>query len=65
MHRVENLQFAGLRPFFIALGNKDRFEIMRLLAGGPKTVTDIYKRLNFKQTKVSNDLRRFRKFLFS
>lgn len=57
---MKDLQFTRLQPFFIALGNKDRFEIMRLLASGPKTVTEVYKMLKFKQTKASNDLRRLR-----
>lgn len=60
MQRMKDLQFARLQPFFVALGNKDRFEIMRLLATGPKTVTEVYETLHFKQTKVSNDLRRLR-----
>ena len=57
---MKDLEFTRLRPFFVALGNKDRFAIMRLLASGPKTVTEIYETLDFKQTKVSNDLKRLR-----
>jgi|GEM_PF-5755955 len=57
---MDDSQFARLQPFFIAFGNKDRFEILRLLASGPKTVTELYTTLGHKQTKTSNDLRSLR-----
>ncbi len=43
--------------FFKAISNKTRFEIIALLRGGPKSVTDICKRLGFEQSRVSHNLK--------
>ena len=46
------------RLFFNAFSNDTRFEIVRLLKNGrPKNVTEIYKSLGFKQSRVSRNLK--------
>ena len=55
--KKSSIQFKHIKPFFTALGNETRFEIIRLVAVRPRTVTDICEVLHYKQTKISNDLR--------
>jgi len=43
--------------FFKAFANKTRLEIINLLKAGPLTVTEISKKLNFEQSRVSHNLR--------
>lgn len=43
--------------FFKAFSNKTRFEIIRLLRKGPKSVTEICKELGFGQSRVSHNLK--------
>lgn len=43
--------------FFKAFSNKTRFEIIRLLRKGPRSVTDICKELKFEQSRVSHNLK--------
>ncbi len=43
--------------FFKAFSNKTRFEIIRLLRKGQKSVTEICKELKFEQSRVSHNLR--------
>lgn len=51
------MKFEHIKPFFTALGNETRFEIVQLVAERPRTVTDICKSLHCRQTKISNDLK--------
>jgi len=55
--KTVSVQFERVKPFFNALGNETRFEIMRLVAEQPRTVTDICKALDCNQTKISNDMK--------
>jgi len=43
--------------FFKAFSNNTRFEIIRLLKKGPKSVTEICKELGFEQSRVSHNLK--------
>ena len=53
MSKTEYTRFLG------TLANKDRFSIIQLLyREGPLNVTQIYKKLKFKQSTVSNHLKR-------
>lgn len=46
------------RLFIRAMSNITRFEIVNLLkTDGPKTVTEIYESLGFKQSRVSRNLK--------
>lgn len=45
------------RLFFKAFSNKTRFEIVKLLRKGPKSVTEICKELKFEQSRVSHNLK--------
>jgi len=51
------MNFKNAKPFFTALGNETRFEIVRLIAEKPRTVNKICEALDCKQTKISNDLK--------
>ena len=44
--------------FFKTLSNKTRFEIIRLLMKGPRSVNEISKKLKFEQSRVSHNLKR-------
>lgn len=55
--KTASVQFENIKPFFNALGNETRFEIMRLVAERPRTVTDICCALGCKQSRISNDLK--------
>lgn len=52
-----SIQFKNIKPFFVTLGNETRFEIIRLVSVHPRTVTEICRALDCKQTKISNDLK--------
>lgn len=52
-----SVRFEHIKPFFTALGNETRFEIVRLVARKPQTVSEICEALHCKQTKISNDLK--------
>ena len=52
-----SVRFDHIKPFFSALGNETRFEIVRLVSWKPQTVSEICEALNCKQTKISNDLK--------
>ena len=52
-----SIQFNQIKPFFVALGNKTRFEIVHLVSEQQRTVSEICKALKCKQTKISNDLK--------
>lgn len=45
------------RLFFKAISNKTRFKIINILRHGPKSVTEIYKKLGLEQSRVSHDLK--------
>jgi ArsR family transcriptional regulator len=45
------------RLFFKAFSNNTRFEIIKLLRKGSKSVTAICKELNFEQSRVSHNLK--------
>ncbi|MBS1266289.1 MAG: hypothetical protein MAG795_00256 [Candidatus Woesearchaeota archaeon] len=45
------------RLFFKAFSNNTRFEIIKLLRKGQKSVTDICKELKFEQSRVSHNLK--------
>lgn len=45
------------RLFFKAFSNKTRFEIIKLLRTGSKSVTDMCKELKFEQSRVSHNLK--------
>ena len=57
MSSKTSIQYQDIEPFFSALGNKTRFEIMRLVSLSPRTVTDICEALKCNQSKISNDLK--------
>lgn len=44
--------------FFKTFSNKTRYEIIRLLIKGPKSVNQISKALKFEQSRVSHNLKR-------
>lgn len=44
--------------FFKTLSNKTRFDIIRLLIKGPRSVNEISKTLKFEQSRVSHNLKR-------
>jgi len=44
--------------FFKTLSNKTRYDIIRLLIKGPKSVNEISKSLKFEQSRVSHNLKR-------
>jgi len=44
--------------FFKTISNETRFEIVRLLTNGPKSVNAISKALNYEQSRVSHNLKR-------
>ena len=44
--------------FFKTLSNRTRFEIIRLLMKGPRSVNEISKSLKFEQSRVSHNLKR-------
>jgi DNA-binding transcriptional ArsR family regulator len=44
--------------FFKALSNKTRFEIIRCLKDGPRSVNDLCKELKFEQSRVSHNLKK-------
>ena len=43
--------------FFKAFSNNTRFEIIKLLKKGPKSVKEICKKLGFEQSRVSHNLK--------
>jgi len=43
--------------FFKAFSNKTRFEIIKLLRKGQRSVTEICKELKFEQSRVSHNLK--------
>jgi ArsR family transcriptional regulator len=43
--------------FFKALANKTRFEIVRVLRRGPKSVKDLVKATGFEQSRISHNLK--------
>ena len=45
------------RLFFKAFSNKTRFEIIKLLRKGPKSVIEICRELKFEQSRVSHNLK--------
>lgn len=45
------------RLFFKAFSNRTRFEIIKLLRTGSKSVTDMCKELKFEQSRVSHNLK--------
>ncbi len=45
------------RLFFKAFSNKTRFEIIKLLKKGSKSVTEICRELKFEQSRVSHNLK--------
>ena len=44
--------------FFKALSNKTRFEIIKCLKDGPRSVKDLCKELKFEQSRVSHNLKK-------
>ena len=54
---IKKLKFKEVAPFFTALGNETRFDIIELLSEKPRTVTEIYSTLKRKQSKISNELK--------
>jgi ArsR family transcriptional regulator len=44
--------------FFNTLSNRTRFEIIRVLKDGPKSVNEICKRTGFEQSRISHNLKR-------
>lgn len=54
---IKKLKFKEVAPFFTALGNETRFDIVEMLSEKPRTVTDIYSTLKRKQSKISNELK--------
>lgn len=53
----QTITFEQVQAFCSVLGNKTRFEIVRLVSKRPHTVTEICEALDSKQTKISNDLK--------
>lgn len=51
------IEFQHIKPFFTALGNKIRFQIIQLIIKKPRTVTEICEALGCKQTRISNHLK--------
>lgn len=45
------------RLFFRAFANKTRFEIIKLLRKGPRSVNEICRALEFEQSRVSHNLK--------
>lgn len=45
------------RLFFKAFSNKTKFEIIRLLRKGPKSVKEMCEELGFEQSRVSHNLK--------
>ena len=43
--------------FFRNFANKTKFDIIKLLRNGPLSVTDISKKLNVEQSKISHNLK--------
>jgi|TARA_Y100000034_G_scaffold135022_1_gene205366 ArsR family transcriptional regulator len=50
--------FELYEKFFKTLSNETRFQIIKLLMKGPKSVMEISHSLNFEQSRVSHNLRR-------
>mgnify|MGYP001609441584 CR=1 FL=1 len=50
--------FLLYEKFFKTLSNKTRFETIRLLLKGPKSVNEISRTLNFEQSRVSHNLKK-------
>tara|TARA_Y100000310_G_C20592218_1_gene768673 strand:- start:249 stop:572 length:324 start_codon:yes stop_codon:yes gene_type:complete len=50
--------FILYEKFFKTIANETRFEIVRLLTKGPKSVNSISKTLKFEQSRVSHNLKR-------
>lgn len=55
---MTNLSFKLYKIFFKTLSNKTRFEIVKLLIKGPKSVNSISKNLRFEQSRVSHNLKK-------
>ena len=55
---MTNLSFKLYKIFFKTLSNKTRFEIVKLLIKGPKSVNNISKNLKFEQSRVSHNLKK-------
>ena len=50
--------FILYETFFKTISNKTRFEIVKLLIKGPRSVNEISNQLNFEQSRVSHNLKR-------
>lgn len=50
--------FDSYEKFFKTLSNRTRFEIIKLLMNGQKSVNEISKKLKFEQSRVSHNLKK-------
>lgn len=55
---MTNLSFKLYKIFFRTLSNKTRFEIVKFLIKGPRSVNNISKNLRFEQSRVSHNLKK-------
>lgn len=55
---MTNLSFKLYKIFFKTLSNRTRFEIVKLLIKGPKSVNNISRNLKFEQSRVSHNLKK-------
>ncbi len=55
---MKDLSYNLYKIFFRAVSNKTRFEIIRLLREGSKSVGQIVDELGFEQSRVSHNLKR-------
>ena len=55
---MKKVTFSLYEKFFKTLSNKTRFDIIRLLMKGSKSVNEICKKTKFEQSRVSHNLKR-------
>jgi len=55
---MKKTSFYLYEMFFKTLSNKTRFEIIRILKDGPKSVKEICEKSNFEQSRISHNLKR-------
>jgi DNA-binding transcriptional ArsR family regulator len=51
------MKYLSYKLFFKALANKTRFEIIRVLRKGPKSVTELVRETGFEQSRISHNLK--------
>lgn len=61
---MTKLSFILYEKFFKTFSNRTRYEIIRLLMRGPKSVNEIANKLRFEQSRVSHNLKRLECFGF-